>query len=364
MDELLDRAPCGFISFGDDGTVRDVNSTLLEMIGGSRETVVGRPFEALLTISSRIFYQTHFFPLLRLQGRVEELFVTLRCAASKEDVAVLVNAAARKQEGGVIYDCALMRLRERRKWEDEILRSKRAAEEANQAKSGLISMMSHDLRTPIGAIGGYCDLLMMGIRGQLNDAQLADVERIKKASEYLLGLIEDVLNFARVNAGQIENLDIKPLSTAAILTQTETLIGPRIEQAGINYRREACAESVKIVADPDRLQQILLNLLTNAVKFTATGGKVTVTCEARGDRTLIHVADTGRGIPEDQLERIFEPFVQVNSDGASKKGFGLGLAISRELARRMNGDLKAESTLGRGSTFTLTLPAPDSSSHK
>jgi signal transduction histidine kinase len=359
MDEVLDRAPCGFISFGADGTVRDVNSTLLEMTGNSRESVVGRPFEALLTTSSRIFYQTHFFPLLKLQSKIEEVFLTFRCYSASDDLAVLINASARDhaRDGEVIYDCALIRLRERRKWEDEILRSKRVAEEANKAKSGLISMMSHDLRTPIGAIGGYCDLLMMGIRGELNDAQLADVQRIKKASDYLLGLIEDVLSFARVNAGQIEGLDLRPLSTDAVLTQTETLMGPRMEQAGIQYRRDACSDSVQVVADPDRLQQILLNLLTNAVKFTASGGRVTVTCESEGERTSIRVSDTGRGIPADQLERIFEPFVQVNSGGGAKKGFGLGLAISRELARRMNGELKATSTLGEGSTFTLTLPA-------
>jgi PAS domain S-box-containing protein len=180
MDEVLDRAPCGFISFGADGTVRDVNSTLLEMTGNSRESVVGKPFEALLTTSSRIFYQTHFFPLLKLQSKVEEVFLIFRCSSGSEDLAVLINASARAhaRDGEVIYDCALIRLRERRKWEDEILRSKRAAEEANKAKSGLMSMMSHDLRTPIGAIGGYCDLLMMGIRGELNDAQLADVQRL------------------------------------------------------------------------------------------------------------------------------------------------------------------------------------------
>jgi signal transduction histidine kinase len=359
MDEVLDRAPCGFISFATDGTVRDVNSTLLEMLGSSRESVVGRPFESLLTTASRIFYQTHFFPMLKLQSTVEEVFLTLRCASASEDVAVLVNAAAQEHEGEVRFYCALMRLRERRKWEDEVLRSKRAAEEANKAKSGLISMMSHDLRTPIGAIGGYCDLLTLGIRGPLNDAQLGDVQRIKKASEYLLGLIEDVLSFARVNAGQIEDFDMKTLGTDAVLAQTETLMGPRMEQAGIQYTRDACAKSVKVVADPDRLQQILLNLLTNAVKFTPSGGKVTVSCETEGEHSFIRVADTGSGIPADQLERIFEPFIQVkgaSGGGAgSRKGFGLGLAISRELARRMNGELKAASTLGEGSIFTLTL---------
>jgi signal transduction histidine kinase len=135
-----------------------------------------------------------------------------------------------------------------------------------------------------------------------------------------------------------------------------------MEQAGIHYSREECGEAVQVVADPDRLQQILLNLLTNAVKFTPSGGNVSVECETAGEETLIRVSDTGRGIPSDQLERIFEPFIQVksasNPDSGSKKGFGLGLAISRELARRMNGELKATSTLGEGSTFTLTLRSP------
>jgi signal transduction histidine kinase len=254
-----------------------------------------------------------------------------------------------------------MRLRERRKWEDEILRAKRAAEEANRAKSGLISMMSHDLRTPLGAISGYCDLLTMGIRGEMNEAQLADVERIKKSSDYLLSLIDDVLSFARLNAGQIDNLAIQSLSADFVLSRTEMLMGTRFEQAGLQYNRQNCDPSIKLLADPDRLQQILLNLLGNAVKFTPRGGSVTVSCEAAGDRTLIHVTDTGVGIAQDQLDRIFEPFVQATGTATSargpQKGFGLGLAISRELARRMNGDLTATSTVGAGSTFTVSLQA-------
>ncbi len=358
MNDVLDRAPCGFVSFGSDGIVRYANTTLIEMIGASPETVIGRPFESLLTISSRIFYQTHFFPLLRMQLRVEEVFLTLRSAPSG-DVAVLTNAAARDADGAVIYDCVFMRLQERRKWEDEMLRAKRGAEEANRAKSGLLSMMSHDLRTPLGAISGYCDLLEMGIRGPMNEAQLADIQRIKKASEYLLRLINDVLTYARLNAGQIENLAMQPLAADDVITRTETLIGPRIEQAGIEYRRENCTPNVRVVADPDRLQQVLLNVLGNAVKFTPQGGRITISCEAAGDDVArIRVTDTGPGIPSEHLERIFEAFVQAPGGAAaagSQKGFGLGLAISRELARRMNGDLTATSTLGRGSTFTLTL---------
>ena len=362
---LIDRAPAGFISFAGDGIVREVNATLLEMLGAQRSEVVGRPFESLLTIASQIFYQTHLFPLLRLHSRAEELFITMRCGANDGaiggDLALLANFATREENGEIVYDGVLMRLRERAKWEAEILRARRAAEEANRRNSALLSMMSHDLRTPIGSISGYCDLLLMGIRGELSEPQRDDVQRMKKASEYVLSLIEDVLNFSRLSAGQITNLDIRTLTTAAVLTETEALIGPRMEQAGIKYERDGCGPEVKLLADPDRLQQILLNLLTNAVKFTPTGGKITISCHTRGGETEISVADTGRGIPEDQLERIFEPFVQVTGTAAAvsgrQKGFGLGLAISRGLAQRMNGNLTVVSTVGEGSTFTLTLPA-------
>jgi len=361
MDELLDCAPCGFISFGTDGTVLDVNTTLLEILDTTRDDVIGKSFESLLTVSSRIFYQTHFFPLLRMQSRAEEIFLTMRTGTPPGDVAMLANVAARAAGNGDVYDCVLMRLRERRKWEDEILRAKRSAEEANRAKSGLISMMSHDLRTPLGAISGYCDLLTMGIRGEMNEAQLADIERIKKSSDYLLSLIDDVLSFARLNAGQIDNLSIQSLTADFVLSRTEILMGTKIEQAGVEYHRENCDTAVSMLADPDRLQQILLNLLTNAVKFTPRGGTISVRCEVAGDRTCIHVTDTGVGIAQDQLERIFEPFVQATGTSTSargpQKGFGLGLAISRELARRMNGDLTATSTVGAGSTFTLCLRA-------
>jgi signal transduction histidine kinase len=360
MQGLIDRAPAGFISFADDGTVREVNTTLLEMLGAHRAAVVGKPFESLLTVASRIFYQTHLFPLLKLQSRVEELFITMRCADGA-DAAFLASFTRRDGSSENVFDGVLMRLRERRKWEDELVRARRTAEEANRRNSALLSMMSHDLRTPIGSISGYAEILLMGIRGELTDAQRDDVQRMKKASEYVLGLIEDVLSFARLNAGEIAEPDLRTLAADAVLGETESLIGPRMEQNGIRYERISCDSSVKVVADPDRLQQILLNLLTNAVKFTPAGGRITISCTTDGENTEISVADTGRGIPADQLEKIFEPFVQVTGTAAAlsgrQKGFGLGLAISRGLARRMNGDLTVESEVGVGSTFTLRLPS-------
>jgi PAS domain S-box-containing protein len=357
---LLEQAPCGFLTFAGDGTVLAVNSRLLETLGLSRDAVVGQPFEKLLTIPSRIFYQTHLLPMLKLQPAVEELFLTLRCGDGN-DVAVLTNIAKRDDNGAAVYVCVFMRLRERRKWEDEIVRARRTAEEANRANSALLSMMSHDVRTPIGSISGYCDLLLMGIRGPLRDEQRGDVERMKKASEYVLSLIDDILSFTRLQAGEVARFDMKTLDVASVLAQTEALIGIRIEQAGLTYEQQQCTSDIEVVADPDRLQQILLNLLTNAVKFTPKGGRVTVSCAADGEWSFINVTDTGKGIPADQVERIFEPFVQVPGSAAAtagmQRGFGLGLAISRNLARKMDGDLTVSSTLGVGSTFTVKLKA-------
>ena len=359
----LERAPCGFLTFADDGTVLTANGTLLEMLGLPRDAVVGQRFETLLTVSSRIFYQTHLLPMLKLQPAVEELFLTLRYGDGGSDVAALTNVAKRDVKGAVIYDCVLMRLRERRKWEDEIVRAKRTAEEANRQNSALLSMMSHDVRTPIGSISGYCDLLLMGIRGELNAEQRGDVDRMKKASDYVLNLLDDILSFARLRAGEVARFDMKTVDVESVLAQTEALIGIRIDQAELTYHREHCTSDIKVVADPDRLQQILLNLLTNAVKFTAKGGVVTVSCRTDGQWIFIDISDTGRGIPADHIEQIFEPFVQVPGAAAAgvgaQRGFGLGLAISRRLARKMEGDLTVTSTLGEGSTFTVSLKSSE-----
>src|SRR4051812_39564946 len=138
MLDPLDRAPCGFLTFGDDGLVLSINARLLGTLELSREAVIGQPFEKLLTIPSRIFYQTHLLPMLKLQPSVEELFLTLRCG-EVGDVAVLANIAKHDDDGAVVYVCAFMRLRERRKWEDEIVRARRSAEEANRTNSALLS---------------------------------------------------------------------------------------------------------------------------------------------------------------------------------------------------------------------------------
>jgi PAS domain S-box-containing protein len=238
--------------------------------------------------------------------------------------------------------------------------ARREAEQANRAKGEFLTMMSHELRTPLNAVTGYSDLLLIGVRGELNEGQREDVHRIKRSGQYLLGLINDILNFAKLESGQVEfrleDVQVKPL-----LEGLEDLIMPQVEAKGIRYRYEACADGPTVHVDPEKVRQILLNLLANAVKFTESGGEVLLHCTMDAREIRLSVRDTGRGIPADELSRVFDPFVQVDRHltPTSQQGVGLGLSISRDLALGMHGRLEAQSSVGEGSVFTLVLPKAD-----
>ena len=235
-------------------------------------------------------------------------------------------------------------------------RARRDAEMANRAKSEFLATMSHELRTPINAALGYADLMALGIRGPVTEAQREDLARLRRSQQRLLHLVNDVLNFARLESGHIQyRSDDVPLDE--VLTGAEALVAPLLQAKDLEYVYHPVDPTVLVRTDRERLEQILLNLLSNAVKFTPPGGRVTLEAEARERAVEVRVRDTGRGIPPDKLEAIFEPFVQVDQGlTRSAEGTGLGLAISRELARAMGSELTAASVDGSGSTFTLTLP--------
>jgi signal transduction histidine kinase len=247
------------------------------------------------------------------------------------------------------------------------------AEQANAAKAQFLAMMSHELRTPLNAIGGYAQLLALGLRGPVTPEQREDLDRIDRSQRHLLSLINDILNFARIEAGHIE-FSLRPVPLAEVLASVEPLVAPQLRAKAQRYDDDSAACDAVVLADPEKVRQVVLNLLSNAIKFTPPRGAISVACRVEGGVACVLVTDSGIGIPGPQLDAIFEPFVQVDRHFASlHQGTGLGLAISRDLARRMGGDITVASTPGVGTTFTLTLPlaptparepAPDADAHR
>lgn len=233
--------------------------------------------------------------------------------------------------------------------------ARRAAEAANQVKTQFLAVMSHELRTPLNAIGGYAELLLLGIRGDVTEDQRADLERIQRSQRNLLSLINDILNYAKLEAGHVE-FDMKPVALHPLLMDLESLITPQLRSRQLTYDYQGCDPSLTAWADAEKMRQILLNLLSNAIKFTEPGGTIAITCIDRDETVSIVVRDTGLGIPADRLASVFEPFVQLERRLTSNhEGTGLGLAISRDLARGLGGELSARSQIGEGSEFDLNL---------
>jgi PAS domain S-box-containing protein len=357
MYDVMNTAPCGFVSFADDGTMVELNQTLAELLGYPRVELLGWHVDKLLPPGGRIFYQTYLFPMLKVQGRVEEIYLAIRTKGG-EDVPVLLNGVRRERDGRFFSDCVCMRMIQRHAYEDQLLQARKLAEASSAAKAKFLSMMSHDLRAPLTTIYGNASLLGAGAYGALNDEQTQAVQVMREACQAQMTMIGDILDFARMEAGQVP-VKAKEVVVAEAVARAELLIRLQVSDAGLRFT-SAC-DGARVFADPDRLQQILLNLLTNAIKFTPAGGTIAVSCNRDGDRVFIHVRDTGPGIAPEHLSRIFTPFVQLDAATPNpQRGVGLGLAISRELAQAMNGAVSAESTVGEGSVFTVELPSADS----
>lgn len=306
-------------------------------------------------------------PLLAQSGHKAQMVAPLIVAGRCIGVMGVAFREPRKFSTGdrelllsVAAQCALA-LERARLFEAE-KEARTAAEDANRAKGEFLASMSHELRTPLGAIAGHIEILALNIHGPTTPEQQDALRRVKRAQQHLLGIVDDLLSFARLERGRVEFV-IAPVRLQEVIDDIAPMIGPQFTAKDIEYTVEVPDKSTAVNADRGKLTQVLLNLLTNAAKFTPTGGRVSLSAidgapraAARAPTVAISVTDSGIGIPPDKLQAVFDPFVQLDTDPAKRhQGTGLGLAISRDLARGMRGELTAESNPGVSTTFTLIL---------
>ena len=351
----------GIFMLDRDGRVASWNEGAERINGYTAEEIVGRNFSVFYPAEDLARNKPGYeLEVATREGRFEDEGWRVRKDGSRFWANVIITVV-HDEHGKLLGFAKVTRdLTERRIAQDRAIADARRvaeAEAANRAKSEFLASMSHELRTPLNAIGGYTDLMLLGVVGSLDADQREYLDRIRRSQQHLLGIINDLLNFSRLEAGRV-TYDMQPMSLGDAVRRVLPMIEPQANQRGLRIALEPTRDEFA-KADPAKVEQILLNLLSNAIKFTEPGGAVTIEQFAEGEHAGVRVRDTGIGIPSTKLEAIFEPFVQVGRTlNSLHEGTGLGLSISRELARAMGGDLTAESVAGSGSTFTLRLRCP------
>jgi PAS domain S-box-containing protein len=384
---LFEFAPDPYLVTDRLGTIREANQAAGALFGVDRRFLVGKPLVTFVEPGERHLFRTHIERLTPVRPR-QEWDTSIRPRTGDHVIVSVVAHIAEQGPGRqeqlrwVLRDVTEHRnlehaLRTQRaqlerrvaerteqltqmlQQKEELLVRERAAhatlEASNRLTTDFLAVLSHEFRTPLQAICGYAEILSAGIHGPLTEQQEADLSRIRRSQEHLLGLVTTILDFSKLKSGQGAPLELQPVPVDEMLRNIFPMVEPQMQAKRLSFIYDHC-EDTSIIAwgEREKLQQIVINLLSNAVKFTEPGGHLSVSCESDGRFVSIRVADTGAGIPEAQLDLIFEPFVQV-SQRRESSGTGLGLAISRSLAEAMGGSLTATSQVGVGSTFTLKL---------
>ncbi|MEO6777843.1 MAG: ATP-binding protein, partial [Gemmatimonadaceae bacterium] len=354
---LANSIPVQVWTANPEGQLDYVSERTAEYFGVTSDAVLGEAWVAVLHPEDRALAMARWEQSVAT-GEPYEIEFRLRRGDGADYRWHLSRATAQRGEDGKIrrWFGTNTDIEDRRRAEVELQRLTHEATEANRAKSDFLAAMSHELRTPLNAIGGYAQLIELGLRGPVTDEQRVDLSKIQRSKDHLNSLVSDVLNFAKEGAGGFE-YRVRRIELRQTVNAVLEMIAPQAQDKGIALEFPDVARGLCAVADEDRTRQILLNLLTNALKFTATGGVVSLDVIENDSDIDIRVTDTGIGIPSAILESIFEPFMQADrAPRSADHGVGLGLAISRRLAYAMGGDLCVESEVAVGSTFTLTLP--------
>ena len=361
-EELYEHAPCGYLSTLPDGTIVKLNETFIEWTGAPRDVLLaGAKFQTLLSIGSRIYYETHYAPLLRMQGFVNEVALEITRRDGRI-LPVLVNARQKCDEHGtpLFNRIMLFDSTDRRRYERELLLARRKAEQIAKDKADLIAMLSHDIRNPLNAVMGVVQMLE---RSGLSEQQQRLVRLLKSASGNMLNLLNHVLELSKAESGSF-TLTETAMSVRAVVDEVVSTFEPVAREKNVTVR-STCAPDVPqmVIADPVAIRQVLTNLVANAVKFTEVGS-VSVSVSAREIGTdavtlVVAVSDTGIGIARDAIERIFDAFAQASDDTPTRfGGTGLGLTITRRLLALYGSTVQVQSTPGEGSTFSFALRLP------
>ena len=359
LSEILRIAPDAVISIGEDMNILLFNQGAEHIFGYSAEEAMGQPVEILMPE----FFRKHHRTLIeefsrsgdthRLMGRRQDL-IGLRKDGTEFPAAASVTKL--DLHGGKIFTVMLRDITERKQAENRLMAAKEGAEEANRTKSEFLAAMSHDLRTPLNAILGFAEIISHQHFGPNADKYQEYAEDIYSSGELLLSLVNDILDLSALEAGK-RSLDKENISIPDIVTECEKIVEGRAQSHGVDLVTEVPKDLPPLYVDRRAAKQILLNLLTNSVKFTPKGGKVTLRTIAANGHYTIEVSDTGSGIPADKLATITDPFVRADTDPhTSQEGTGLGLTIVKSLVDLHDGELDIKSTVGKGTTVTVTLP--------
>ncbi|MEX2475368.1 ATP-binding protein [Marinobacter sp.] len=354
-----EKFPCGCLVTTGPGTPGDrmivfANPYFYNRLGFTSGTLVGQALASVLTPASRIILDSFMLPMLKHEGKVEEILLEI-LSSDAERVPVVVNAVIDRPGEEYIY-WSLFRAVQRDKLYKELNQTRDMAEEANRAKSRFLSSMSHELRTPMNAILGFSQI--MKADPAFPESHRSGVDEIIKAGHHLLELINEVLDLARVEAGQID-LSLEPVPVTTAIEGVLRLVRPLADKRGIQCRLTGTA-NLGVIADRTRLNQVLLNLVSNAIKYNRDGGEVTVNVqrvqENNHAQVRLSISDTGPGIDPEDLAGLAAPFHRLQSEDSGIEGTGIGLTITRQIVKAMDGTLGISSKVGAGSTFWIELP--------
>lgn len=358
-EELYENAPCGYLSFVGDGTIVKVNQTLLSWLGYEREEVLYvKKFQSMLSIGARIFFETHFFPLIRMQGFVKEInFDLARKDQSTLPVLLNMNEVAGPEGNRKAYRATIFDITDRKKYEKEILDARKKAEGAAKAKAEFLATISHEIRTPLNAIIGIANLIQ---KTPLNEQQKEYTRILKLSSDGLLGLVNNILDFSKIEKGKVK-LEEKSFAIKDFIILVVNTLEVKAKEKGVELQVDLDNNLPSyLMGDPLKLNQILTNLIGNAIKFTKVGFVKLVISLLNKEKDKVslqfRVIDTGIGIPKDKLETIFEEFSQASYEvNLGYGGTGLGLTISQKLLQLHGSQMEVKSELGQGSEFNFSI---------